>query len=189
MVLTHFTGRSLCGAFRCKQPQDALMYIRPLQTPEAPAVSARYDVAQQHLPTGGGCRRQIGSRYDAVGNHRCSQPERVSTPSMTMTLPPAPDTLPPQALRKSARSVISGSRAALDSMVVPRAHTAASITFSVAPTLGNDKDRLRSRQVAGHVAFQTPVIFPDVQPPFSAGPPNVGQWAGAPARTHRERTA
>ena len=50
---------------------------------------------------------------------------------------PAPSTLPPHRLRKSARSATSGSRAAPRSTVRPRAQAAASKSVSVAPTLGN----------------------------------------------------
>ena len=57
-------------------------------------------------------------------------------PSITTVLSPAPCIFAPQALRKSARSTISGSRAALLITVVPFAVTAAIMIFSVAPTDG-----------------------------------------------------
>ena len=60
-----------------------------------------------------------------------------STPSTAMVELPAPDTRAPMPTRKSARSPISGSRAALSMTVVPLASTAAVNAFSVAPTLGN----------------------------------------------------
>ena len=62
----------------------------------------------------------------------------VPPPSTQMTEPPAPRTRWPMATRKLCRSTISGSRAALQITVSPSANTAASNTFSVAPTLGND---------------------------------------------------
>ena len=52
-------------------------------------------------------------------------------------LSPPPCIFAPQPLRKSQRSLISGSRAAFIMVVVPLALTEASIAFSVAPTLGN----------------------------------------------------
>ena len=59
---------------------------------------------------------------------------------MIMQLSPAPYIRPPQRLRYSHRSDISGSLAALAMMVVPLPQTAAKIMFSVAPTLGKDRD-------------------------------------------------
>ena len=53
-----------------------------------------------------------------------------------MTEPPAPRTSAPMAHKKSCRSAISGSRAALQITVSPSAPQAASMAFSVAPTLG-----------------------------------------------------
>ena len=50
---------------------------------------------------------------------------------MTMRLVPAPETFAPMRFRKSARSTISGSRAALSMTVSPSASTAAIIRFSV----------------------------------------------------------
>lgn len=53
-----------------------------------------------------------------------------------MKLVPAPSTFAPIALRQSARSTISGSRAAPAMTLVPLASDAAIIRFSVAPTDG-----------------------------------------------------
>ena len=61
---------------------------------------------------------------------------RLSTPTTVIVELPAPSTSAPMAFRKSARSAISGSRAALSMTVVPLALTAAMSRFSVAPTLG-----------------------------------------------------
>ena len=69
----------------------------------------------------------------------CSAGWSSSTPSTMMVDVPAPVTWPPMRFRSPARSAISGSRAALSITVVPLARTAAIITFSVAPTLGNSK--------------------------------------------------
>lgn len=73
------------------------------------------------------------------GITRCSQPVSLFTPSMEMVLFPAPRILAPQELRKSARSVISGSLAALLTTVFPLARHAAMMMFSVAPTLGKER--------------------------------------------------
>ena len=60
-----------------------------------------------------------------------------STPSISIVDVPAPMTCAPMRLRNAARSVTSGSRAALSITVWPLASTAAVSRFSVAPTLGN----------------------------------------------------
>ena len=57
-----------------------------------------------------------------------------STPSMVSVSVPMPSTGTPSATRQCARSVISGSRAALISCVSPLARVAAISRFSVAPT-------------------------------------------------------
>ena len=59
-------------------------------------------------------------------------------PSITTVLSPAPEILAPQPFKKSARSLISGSRAAFVITVVQSAAAAAIIMFSVAPTLGKE---------------------------------------------------
>ena len=69
------------------------------------------------------------------------------TPSMTMTSVPAPHIFAPIACKKRARSTISGSRAAPRKTVSPSAMTAASSTFSVAPTLG------KSREISAPLSF------------------------------------
>ncbi len=65
----------------------------------------------------------------------CSAPPSDSTPSIWIVSDPAPLTRAPILFRRSARSTISGSRAALWSVVVPRASVAAIITFSVPVTV------------------------------------------------------
>jgi hypothetical protein len=66
----------------------------------------------------------------------CSAAWSVSTPSTSIVAEPAPWIPAPIATRNAARSVISGSRAALSITLTPSAVTAAIIRFSVAPTLG-----------------------------------------------------
>ena len=63
----------------------------------------------------------------------------LSTPLISITAVEAPLISAPAELRKSAKSAISGSLAALITVVVPFASTEARIIFSVAPTLGNGK--------------------------------------------------
>ncbi len=60
-----------------------------------------------------------------------------STPSTSIVDVPAPSICAPIALRRSAKSEISGSRAAFSITVAPFANAAAMRMFSVAPTLGN----------------------------------------------------
>ena len=74
------------------------------------------------------------------------QPARQRLPCTRMVSVPAPSTQPPQALRKAARSTISGSFAAPCSTVCPCAVAAASSSVSVAPTLGKAKTDLRAPQ-------------------------------------------
>ena len=88
------------------------------------------------LPVAAPAARYVAAAMRS-GITRCSQPERRGTPSTVMVLSPAPEIRAPQETRKSARSQISGSRAALLMTVVPSAKTAAIRIFSVAPTLGN----------------------------------------------------
>ncbi len=61
---------------------------------------------------------------------------RLSTPSIRIVASPAPVMRAPMALRRSARSTISGSRAQFSRTVVPRARQAAMSTFSVPVTVG-----------------------------------------------------
>jgi hypothetical protein len=72
------------------------------------------------------------------GTVRCEvgDSEPGGTPSISIVEVPAPATLAPIWISMSARSTISGSRAALSMTVVPLASTAAMRMFSVAPTLG-----------------------------------------------------
>ena len=65
----------------------------------------------------------------------CDAPWSFSTPSISMVSDPAPWIRAPIAVRSRARSITSGSRAALTSRVVPRASEAASMTFSVPVTV------------------------------------------------------
>ena len=60
----------------------------------------------------------------------------ASPPRMVMVELPAPSILYPSSFKNRARSSISGSLAALNTVVFPSAHAAAIIMFSVAPTLG-----------------------------------------------------
>ncbi len=64
----------------------------------------------------------------------CSAPCRRATPATVSRSVPTPVMRAPMAFRHSARSAISGSRAALASTVSPSARLAASSRFSVAPT-------------------------------------------------------
>ena len=68
---------------------------------------------------------------------------------------PMPRISAPALRRKPARSAISGSLAAFSSTTVPRQPIAASIAFSVAPTLGNG-----NVMRAGRDFFIRQVIFP-----------------------------
>ena len=70
------------------------------------------------------------------GTAVCSAPCSSSTPWISIVLEPAPSICAPIVVRNSARSAISGSRAALSITEVPRASTDASKRFSVAVTLG-----------------------------------------------------
>ena len=75
-----------------------------------------------------------------------------STPSTSIVDVPAPSMCAPIALRRSARSEISGSRAALSMTVVPLASAAAMRMFSVAPTLGNSSVTAAPRKPVGEAA-------------------------------------
>ena len=68
-----------------------------------------------------------------------SAPCRESVPRIVITLDPIPLISAPIAFRKLPRSVISGSLAAFVIDVRPSAVAAASIMFSVAPTLGKSR--------------------------------------------------
>ena len=74
---------------------------------------------------------------------------RSSTPSTVMVEVPAPWISAPMRLSMSARSVISGSRAAFSITVSPLASTAAVSRFSVAPTLGNSSTTRAPREPVG----------------------------------------
>ena len=62
----------------------------------------------------------------------------------------------PEQFKKSAKSQISGSRAALVIVVVPPAQQAASRTFSVAPTLGKEKAIWTPLSPSGALHFKQP---------------------------------
>lgn len=61
---------------------------------------------------------------------------KLFTPSITIVDSPAPYILAPQWFKKSARSLISGSRAGFTIIVFPFEIAEAIIIFSVIPTLG-----------------------------------------------------
>ena len=84
---------------------------------------------------------------------RCSTGCSSSTPSIVTTGVPAPVILAPISLSMFARSTISGSRAALSMIVVPRARTAAMMRFSVAPTLANSSETMEPVRPAGAAAW------------------------------------
>ncbi len=73
-----------------------------------------------------------GIAVSSVGRSDC-------TPSMVITLLPAPCTRAPMALSIWASAVTSGSRAQFSSTVRPSASTAAIIRFSVPVTVGRSK--------------------------------------------------
>ena len=70
---------------------------------------------------------------------------RRRPPSTTISSVPAPETFAPRQRRKPCRSTISGSRAGLRITVTPWAPQAASMAFSVAPTLGMGRATSRPR--------------------------------------------
>ena len=74
------------------------------------------------------------------------------TPSTSMMEVPAPVTRAPMLLSMSARSTISGSRAALSIVVVPLAKTEAIMRFSVAPTLAKDNVTVLPTRPCGALA-------------------------------------
>lgn len=76
----------------------------------------------------------------------CSAGCRDLTPVMCRSPSGVVRTLAPQALRKAARSEISGSRAAFLMTVSPSAREAAIMMFSVAPTLGKGSGMLAPRR-------------------------------------------
>ena len=85
-----------------------------------------------------------------------SQGLSFSFPLIVITLSPAPYISPPHLLRKSQRSIISGSLAALTIVVVPFAVTDAKIAFSVAPTLGNENVIFLPIRPSGAVQMSLP---------------------------------
>lgn len=94
------------------------------------------------------CASQCGGD-DAVCHRRKGAARRQRLPCTRMVSVPAPSTQPPQALRKAARSTISGSFAAPCSTVCPQAVAAASSSVSVAPTLGKARQISAPRSPAG----------------------------------------
>jgi len=80
------------------------------------------------------------------GITECSTGRNSRTPSIWIVGVPTPSIRAPIAIRRSARSESSGSRAAFSMTVVPRAATAAIRTFSVAPTLGKSRLTIAPRR-------------------------------------------
>ena len=73
---------------------------------------------------------------------------RGRPPETWISSVPAPVTLAPRACKKPCNSTISGSLAALQMRVSPAAPQAASMAFSVAPTLGKGSDKRRPASLA-----------------------------------------
>ena len=90
------------------------------------------------------------------GTVRCRTGSNPSTPSTSIEVVPAPETLAPISPSMWARSWISGSRAAFSITVVPRAPTAAISTFSVAPTLGKSSETNAPCRPCGATASRYP---------------------------------
>ncbi len=88
---------------------------------------------------------------------------RLSTPSTSIVDDPAPEICAPMPLRNAARSLISGSRAALSSTVCPFARTAAVSRFSVAPTLGKSST-IRAPHNVRHRASMRPCTMSSSAP-------------------------
>ena len=65
----------------------------------------------------------------------CVPPPKLSTPSISMRIVPAPVILAPSIFKNLAVSTISGSHAAFSITVLPSAKVAADIIVTVAPTL------------------------------------------------------
>ena len=69
----------------------------------------------------------------------CSAPCNSFTPVIVIVGPPTPSIFAPIASKNFARSVTSGSHAALSMIVTPSAKTAAIITFAVPSTVGPER--------------------------------------------------
>src|SRR6266498_2841476 len=88
-------------------------------------------------------------------------------PSISMVGVPTPWIRPPISWRNSARSESSGSRAAFSMTVVPRAATAAIMTFSVAPTLGKSSEMIAPDRPLGATPSRNPCSEEKRAPIFS----------------------
>ena len=110
------------------------------------------------------------------------QPARQRLPCTRMVSVPAPSTQPPQALRKAARSVISGSFAAPCSTVCPCAVAAASSSVSVAPTLGKLRQISAPRSPAGAYSVSCPGAAGSCRTPICASPCKCRSMGLAPIR-------
>ena len=110
------------------------------------------------------------------------QPARQRLPCTRMVSVPAPSTQPPQALRKAARSVISGSFAAPCSTVCPCAVAAASSSVSVAPTLGKLRQISAPRSPAGAYSVSCPGAAGSCRTPICASPCKCRSMGLAPMR-------
>ena len=110
------------------------------------------------------------------------QPARQRLPCTRMVSVPAPSTQPPQALRKAARSAISGSFAAPCSTVCPCAVAAASSSVSVAPTLGKLRQISAPRSPAGAYSVSRPGAAGSCRTPICASPCKCRSMGLAPIR-------
>lgn len=119
------------------------------------------------------------------GRGEKSQPESPRRPSMRSVEVPAPSIRPPQRFRNSARSEISGSRAAPRRTVVPRAQTAASSKVSVAPTLGKRRVMSAPWRPPGAASTSFPAPASSSLPPSGPDLPDVSRWDGRRYCTRR----
>ena len=114
------------------------------------------------------------------GRGEKSQPESPRRPSMRSVEVPAPSIRPPQRFRNSARSEISGSRAAPRRTVVPRAQTAASSKVSVAPTLGKRRVMSAPWRPPGAASTSFPAPASSSFAPIRARPSRCKSMGRAP---------
>ena len=120
---------------------------------------ARLGVEQVELAAGDGAGGDVGGGLDAVGHGLVGRTRGAaprSTPVTTSVAVPMPSMRAPIFTRKSHRSMISGSRAALSIVVTPSASTAAVTRFSVAPTLGKSNVIVGTVQPLGRAPRGTP---------------------------------
>ena len=122
--------------------------------------STRFSVTS--LPAIAAATRKVPASMRS-GMTSCSAPCSSFTPSMMIRRVPAPSIFAPILLSKFARSMTSGSAAALSMTVVPSARTAAIMTLSVPRTVGPSLPRrfmVAAAQFPGenlHVALVDPV--------------------------------